>query len=453
MTPFQRVLAPQYQDGFSYPRIKSVASSKELPSARLVAIKTLNPEPIESELSMLFTTYGQFITHDFTLGVDNGANCSCKVNSEECFNIPIPKGDTVYKGTECIPFKRNAASLQRFDCFLGPREQINKITHFLDSSQIYGNTNEDSKLLRQGYGGLLKVSIIPGSPFESLPLVDSRAGCPVGKRFGCFRAGDDRLDENTYLTGLHTVFLRRHNTIARKLSDLNPHWDDETLFNEAKAILNAEYQHISYNEWLPLLLGDRLMKKFNLYSSKQGYAQVYDPKVYPAIINSFATAAFRLHILVHNEVTKANRNMEPFEPKHMEAAILNSTDSYQHMDDICRGVLSEVTYKHHYQVAESLHDNLFKDAFGKNTKTSLSSLNIQRGRDHGLPPYNKFRKLCGLKEAKTFEDLYQDMDKVQVERLKQVYDSVHDIDLFVGGASERKMADALQGPTFTCNLF
>ena len=46
------------------------------------------------------------------------------------------------------------------------------------------------------------------------------------------------------------------------------------------------------------------------------------------------------------------------------------------------------------EIQRSVQDNLFLDSDGKSL--DLASLNIQRGRDHGLPPYNDFRALCGL---------------------------------------------------------
>lgn len=81
----------------------------------------------------------------------------------------------------------------------------------------------------------------------------------------------------------------------------------------------------------------------------------------------------------------------------------------------------------------------------------LVALNVQRGRDHGLPPYLEWRKICGLPKITSWKQLVSIVDGPQlVPRLQRLYDRLEDIDVFVGGVVERPSPGSILGPTFQC---
>jgi peroxidase len=119
------------------------------------------------------------------------------------------------------------------------------------------------------------------------------------------------------------------------------------------------------------------------------------------------------------------------------------------LDKFLVGLATQPAQKFDNIVSDEVTNHLLQ---AKNRKFGLDlvSLNIQRGRDHGLQGYNAFRKLCGLRKAKSFEQLSDVIPHKIIQRFKQIYEDVDDIDLFIGGISETAVTGSLLGPTFQC---
>ena len=102
-----------------------------------------------------------------------------------CLPIKIPKNDPFFKSEiDCMNFKRSKVSID-IECQPGTYQQINQITHWLDGSNIYGSSLEESNLLRTFQDGLLKIH--EGSEgAEMLPKDKSGSEC-AGDH--CYHAG------------------------------------------------------------------------------------------------------------------------------------------------------------------------------------------------------------------------------------------------------------------------
>lgn len=166
----------------------------------------------------------------------------------------------------------------------------------MDGSQMYGSTFKKTAKLRSFINGQLEMSTYQNRKF--LPYSDNpKEDCEqTTKNRACFKSGDSRVNFLPQLTAMYIVWYREHNRLAKELSELNPHWDDETLFQEAKRIVVAEIQHITYHEWVRDLLGAKYVKKIEKYGN-------YNEESDPSVLNSFATAAIRsLFTLLDGEI-------------------------------------------------------------------------------------------------------------------------------------------------------
>ena len=67
---------------------------------------------------------------------------------------------------------------------------------------------------------------------------------------------------------------------------------DEVVYQETRRIVVAVMQHITYTEWLPVILGQNMVQNLGLNHDQC----VYKEKVDAGILNSFSTAAFRFKL-------------------------------------------------------------------------------------------------------------------------------------------------------------
>ena len=250
---------------------------------------------------------------------------------------------------------------------------------------------------------------------------------------------------------MHTIWVREHNRIAKKLQANNPGWDDEKLFQETRRIVIAEYQHIIYNEWLPLVVGQDQITAVGLRPRTTGYSSSYLDSFDPRVTNEFATAAFRFgHTLIPTKFSqRKQRNSEIFQRiKDIFFQPIKVQNNPGIIDDLVRGLTSQKGQKWDNKFSEDIINHLFEDGRsreglddGKSREgLDLIALNIQRGRDHGLPGYNVYREVVGLGKAENWDGLRNNIRDKDIENLKKVYKHVDDVDLFVGGILERPIA-------------
>lgn len=423
---FLRKLKSSYGDGIL------TLGGGDRPSAREISNAVMAQDgdmPSAVGTSDLFWLWGQFIDHDIDLTKGHEAG------QEEHANIPVPTGDPHFDplntGTQEIHLTRSG-----FDAGTGtdvdnPREQVNEITSFIDASMVYGSDDARAAALRTSGGKLAT------SADDMLPIDDGsfpNAGGPGG-----FLAGDVRANENVGLTSMHTIFVREHNRLVDELAAEHPEYDDERLYQEAKALVEAKIQVITYNEFLPLLLGENALGAYGGYK----------PDVDPSIANVFATAAFRVgHTMLSSTIHRIDEkgNEDPFGHLALRDAFFRPDRllSEGGVDSTLRGLASNVSQEIDTRLVDDVRNFLFGPPGAGGF--DLGSLNIQRGRDHGLPSYNEARVAYGLEAVTSFDEITDDTEIA--DALEDVYGTVDKIDVFVGGLAEDHVEGAMVGALF-----
>jgi hypothetical protein len=451
-----RTVPSQYADGLS------ALAGANRPSARVISdlIVTDSTDgnlPNNRFMSDWVYAWGQFIDHDIDLTSDGTGS------QLQPANIAVPTGDPYFDpngiGGQLIYFNRS-----EYDPNTGtnrPRQQPNDITAFLDASMVYGDDPTVANALRTFSGGRLKTSPGPdgviGTQDDLLPFNnhtyfpgisqdpnDPNAAFSIANGSGIvpddqlFMAGDVRINENIELTAVQTLFVREHNRLADLIHHAYPSMNDEAIYQTARAIVIAEVQSITFNEFLPALLGGSVIPDY----------QGYNPRVNPGIANEFSTAAFRLgHSLLAPDVQFLNPDGTTADPSvSLEHAFFNPPVVSQNGAD---PILKYLATDNAQEVDNKIVPELQNFLFGQPGQGGfdLASLNIQRGRDHGLADYNTTRAYYGLPKVTKFSDITSD-PTLQLQ-LQQLYGNVNNIDLWVGGLAEDHIPGGSVGPLFT----
>ena len=143
---------------------------------------------------------------------------------------------------------------------------------------------------------------------------------------------------------------------------------------------------------------------FKLLSSRDDF----DPRV----TNEFATAAFRVgHTLIPDLITTFSKISREALKRIPLAKVFSDADILRRpnfFDELLRGMTIQESEDYDNNFVPAITNQLFDDGeFG----LDLIAINMQRGRDHGLPGYIHYRKSCGGKTITNFNQLGPNIDE------------------------------------------
>ena len=410
-------------------------AGEERPSPRAISNALCDEtETIYSSfnLSSFVFTWGQFLDHDISLTPE------AHIEYEP---IGLPSDEPLF--TSEIPFFRSAVhedtGVENY------RQQSNLITSWIDASNVYGSDEERADWLRTKVDGKLKMSEGMLLPYNTVdgelaseidPDAPSMAGDGSGQN-KVFVAGDIRANEQPGLTALHTLFVRLHNRTCNQLIQGGMRGDQQLYLNARKKVAGI-IQSITYNEFLPAL-GVELRRERN-----------YDDRKQADITNIFATAAYRLgHTMVTDHMLLVNSDCSAVgtgELSLIDGFFNPEIIKENKLEPVLKGLSAQVQNEVDLKITDNLRNFLFGDPnAGPVFGLDLASLNIQRGRDHGLPDYNTIRKKYTDREARSFRDITRDQEVQQL--LEELYGDVDSIDPWIGFLAEDKRRNSSLGNT------
>ncbi len=426
-TPYRRIAQPHYADG--------VAKPVGGPPTRFISNRIFNDSAqnifSENGISQWGFAWGQFIDHTIGLRQDSPGE-SAPIGFDA--NDPL---EAFHNDLGSIGFARTPAAPGTGAT--SPRQQVNTVSSYIDGSNVYsddasrldwlragsldGNAENNGAKLLLPDGLLPRSSARPGVPAPAMASSGRLLGSPADAMI----AGDVRANENIALTATQTLFAREHNRIVDALPASLP---EEQKFEIARRVVGAEQQYITYHEFLPAL-GVALPRY-----------RGYDPRVDASLSNEFATVGYRAHSMVHGELEPtapastysaqqlAALTQQGVEVEHDGDAVklvmpLNVTFENPKLlaavgvGPVLKGLGGEREYRNDEQIDNQMRSVLFQtpkpgvadpsacldgptlpDCF--TGVVDLGAIDVERGRDHGMPSYNQLRRAYGLPAQRSF---------------------------------------------------
>ncbi|MGI5181996.1 peroxidase family protein [Dactylosporangium sp. CA-152071] len=424
--PYSRVAPARYADGRS--------AMVQGPDVRWVSNRVFNDtnQNIFSDrrVSQWGFVWGQFVDHTIGLREEGTA---------EKADIAFSAADPLESFTNTlgsIPFTRSRPA-PRPAPGGGPRQQTNLVSSYVDAWAVYGGTRERLEWLREGPVDGDLTNNGPHLLLQDgyLPRRDSRGdpgtapamavdGMLLGRPGRAVVAGDQRANENIGLTAVQTLFAREHNRVV----DLLPATlSAEQRFQIARRVVIAEQQFITYEQFLPAL-GVTLPRY-----------RGYRPDVDASLSNEFATVGYRAHSMIHGELevsSAADRYSTAVLDQLRRGGVQVEADGAEvelavplnvayfnpdlvpalQLGPLLRGIGAEAEYRNDEQIDNQLRSVLFQVPVAGNPRcldgpalpqcfrgvVDLGAIDVQRGRDHGIPGYNQLRRAYGLPARRTF---------------------------------------------------
>ena len=382
-------------------------------------------------LNLLAASWIQFQTHDwFAHGRETADD----------IEISLPEGHAWHEDPMRIP--RSLQDPTRSDKDQGlPPTYLNRLTHWWDSSSIYGSSVEEQQRVRTFTDGKLVVKD------GRLPL-DTKTGTAI-----------TGFSENWWigLGMLHTLFTLEHNAICDALKKKHPGMSDDELFGTAQLVTSALIAKIHTVEWTPAivahpalkigmranwwgLLGERLHRLVGRVGSNEEISGIpgspAEQHGSPYQLTEEFTSVYRLHPLLPEELevhsladnalidTMAFEEVILMNAEKVLASGVKQADLFysfgiQHPGAVCL---------HNYP--RWLQDITLPDG----VRLDLGAVDITRDRERGVPRYNEFRRQLHLDPATSFADLTD--NPVWAKELEEMYGDVERVDLQIGMHAE-----------------